>query len=392
MAIMKTFTDGPDSFVVNTNDTYQLDFAGGDDVLRVEMGTTTAHMGLGNDRVRVDGGLATIFGDEGADRFGLYGRSSTIDGGADNDRFNIHAGSGHVLGGGAGDDAFVFYGSVTGEHLSGGDGNDRFYGYGLGISGQIDGGNGNDAFYDFANVGGLQVSLRGGAGNDLYRVVSASGPNIVENAGEGTDTVQVARGISYTLGANLENLSVANSLGSGEDATLTGNASNNRITGSIGRDTISGMAGNDLLNGSAGNDAISGGDGNDRIIGGAGGDTMTGGTGGDTYVYTSISDSAYANGSYASQDTITDWTTLDHIDLSAVDANSLLAGQQHFHFAGYATAHPPTSHNAGDLWLGGFAGELWIEGFTDDDATPDFVINLFDASGHDTPSINNVIL
>jgi Ca2+-binding RTX toxin-like protein len=368
MTIIKTFTDGPDSFVVNTNDSYQLDFAGGDDFLRIQAGITTAHMGLGNDRVRVEGGSATVFGDDGNDRFDLLG------------------GSNHRLDGGTGDDTFVFYAGASGEQLSGGDGNDRFYGRGLAVGGHIGGGAGNDAFYDFGN----QATLAGGTGNDVYRVVSASGPTIVENAGEGIDTVLVARGITYTLGANLENLRVLDS-GSG-GATLTGNALANHIVAASGADTLNGLAGNDVLSGGGGNDMISGGDGNDRIIGGAGGDTMAGGAGGDTFVYTSISDSPYANGSYDAEDFITDWTSSDHIDLSAVDANSLLAGQQHFHFAGYSPAHPPTSHDAGDLWLGGFAGELWIEGFTDNDATPDFLISLFDAQGHDVPSIDNIIL
>jgi Ca2+-binding RTX toxin-like protein len=372
MTITKTFTDGADSYAVNGIDTYQLDFAGGNDVLRVVTGTVTAHMGLGDDFARVDGGAATIFGDDGADRVDLHGGSATASGGDGNDRFNIWGGANHVLDGGAGDDLFVSYGFANGLQLSGGDGNDRFYG--------------------FSSDGGAQVTLAGGSGNDIYRVLSNSGPTIVENPGEGTDTVQVAPGISYTLGANLETLRVLDTLGSGEDAMLTGNALANRIYGSSGRDTINGLAGNDYLVGGAGNDRIIGGDGNDRIIGGLGGDTMTGGAGNDLYVYTTISDSPFANGSYDAQDTITDWTTSDRIDLSAMDANSLLAGQQHFHFAGYGNAHPPTSHNAGDLWLGGFAGELWIQGFTDNDSTPDFLIWLFDATGRDTPSIDNVIL
>ena len=71
MTITRTFTDGPDSFVVNTNDSYQLDFAGGSDTLRIQTGITTAHMGSGNDFVRVDGGSAAIFGDAGLDRFDL---------------------------------------------------------------------------------------------------------------------------------------------------------------------------------------------------------------------------------------------------------------------------------------------------------------------------------
>jgi Ca2+-binding RTX toxin-like protein len=364
MTIIKTFTDGADTYAVNGNNSYQLDFMGGDDALRLLMGTVTARMGLGNDLVRVDGGTATIFGDEGADRFDLRGGSAAISGGADNDRFNVSGGANHMLDGGAGDDVFVAYGVAAGSQLSGGDGNDRFYGFGNG------------------------VTLAGGAGNDLYRVVSASGPDIVENAGEGSDTVQIARGLSYTLGANLENLRVIDSLGTGEDATLTGNGLRNLITGSSGRDTIDGMGGNDVLIGGSGNDTISGGDGNDQIIGGLGLDMLAGGAGSDTFVYSSLSDLSLVYGA----EFISDYHPEDFIDISAIDADPNTPGDQAFVFAGYSFAHPPTVNTPGTITIGGFGGEVWILGYIDNNPGADLMINLWSPEGERALTADHIVM
>ena len=59
--------------------------------------------------------------------------------------------------------------------------------------------------------------MSGGAGNDTY-VVDAAGDTVTEAASEGTDTVQA--GVSYTLGANVENLTLT---GTG-NINATGNA------------------------------------------------------------------------------------------------------------------------------------------------------------------------
>ena len=54
-----------------------------------------------------------------------------------------------------------------------------------------------------SNGGAGTDTMIGGAGNDTY-VVDATGDVVTEVAGQGTDTVQSS--ISYTLGANVENL------------------------------------------------------------------------------------------------------------------------------------------------------------------------------------------
>ncbi len=144
-------------------------------------------------------------------------------------------------------------GNGWGNELEGAAGNDTIYG-GAGDD-EIDGGTGNDL-------------MCGGLGDDEY-IVDAAGDKIVESANQGTDTVFSK--ISWTLGANLENLTLT------DPAALNGfgNALANLIIGNTG---------NNLLSGGAGNDTLQSDGGNDTLDGGAGADRMEGGSGDDTYV------------------------------------------------------------------------------------------------------------
>src|SRR5262245_23886449 len=87
----------------------------------------------------------------------------------------------------------------------------------------------------------------GGLGNDTY-VVDNALDVVTENASEGTDTVQSS--VSFTLGANVENLTLTgsaniNGAGNGDANVLTGNSGNNTLDGGVGADTMLGGAGND---------------------------------------------------------------------------------------------------------------------------------------------------
>ena len=106
--------------------------------------------------------------------------------------------------------------------------NDLALGTGAGTSDYLDGGAGAD-------------TMAGGFGNDTYVVDSVS-DTIVEDSAGGTD--RVLTGLNYTLGANLENLSLM-----GTASTGTGNAADNLIVGNNSANAVAGGDGNDTLYG-----------------------------------------------------------------------------------------------------------------------------------------------
>lgn len=128
--------------------------------------------------------------------------------------------------------------------------------------------------------------------------------------------------------------------GQNTDDTVYGYGGNDALFGSGGRDVLYGGAGNDslyggtgadTLYGGAGNDDLFGGDGADLLFGGVGVDRFTGGAGADRFAFASVND--YANPGY---DVITDFSRAqgDRIDLSRIDANWNVAGDQAFRFIG----------------------------------------------------------
>jgi len=216
----------------------------GDDVYIVDSTTDTiseaAASGIDTIQSSVTFSLATIANLENLTLTGVAAINGT--GNADN---NLITGNGasNSLNGGGGNDT-----------LNGGAGNDT-----------LDGGAGND-------------SLIGGTGNDTF-IVDSSLDVVVEAVASGTDTVRSS--VTYTLGANVDNL------------TLTGVAA---INGTGNTDS-------NVITGNSAANSLDGGAGNDTLIGGAGGDLLTGGLGTDRFVITALSESQIAMGI----DTITDF-------------------------------------------------------------------------------------
>ncbi|TBC13821.1 M10 family metallopeptidase [Rhizobium ruizarguesonis] len=144
-------------------------------------------------------------------------------------------------------------------------GSASFTGTGNALANTITGGAGNDVLNGAAGAD----TLIGGAGNDTY-IVDNAADIVTENADAGIDTVRTTSA-SYTLAANVENLSFA---GTGAFAG-TGNNLDNTITGGAATDTLSGGAGNDTLNGGVGADSLIGGEGDDTYIVDNAGDLVT---------------------------------------------------------------------------------------------------------------------
>ncbi len=138
----------------------------------------------------------------------------------------------------------------------------------------------------------------------------------------------------------------------GNDA-LTALSQGSRLSGLGGKDVLTGLDGNDRLDGGGGKDTLFGGSGFDRLSGGRGADHLTGGGGGDAFVFLAVAESRHGKG----RDHVEDFTDADgdHIDLSAIDANTRRAGNQDFHFVdgnltqSFAAYH---NHHAKGQWAG----------------------------------------
>jgi Ca2+-binding RTX toxin-like protein len=337
-----------------------------DDQLQGGDGANVLAGGDGADALRGAGGADTLAGGQGDDFLVGGEGDDRLDGGAGVDRVAYGAAAhgvtvdltlqGVAQDTGQGQDILVGVeqasGSIYGDVITG-DGSANWL-WGVAGPDTLSGGGGDDLL----SVGAGDSRVDGGAGVDGLSFYSDSltGPVRVSLALQGApqDTGQGRLTI-----AGVENLS--GTMVGGD--TLTGDAGSNVLAGWGGDDALDGGDGDDTLLGDgvihidahgaagagpiatfpadlAGADTLDGGKGDDTLIGGAGADVLSGGGGADHFVFLSLDDSEAG-----ARDLITDLDKKDVIDLSGIDANVIVGGDQAFAIVAAFTGH------AGELAL-----------------------------------------
>ncbi|MBY0248953.1 MAG: putative Ig domain-containing protein [Nitrospiraceae bacterium] len=288
----------------------------GNDQLFGLTGNDTQNGGAGNDLLDGGAGSDTMRGNSGNDTYVVSATGDVVTELANEGTDTVQSSMTYTLG------ANLEHLILTGSAAINGTGNTLDNGLtGNSANNTLTGGAGNDTL----DGGAGTDTLVGGADNDTY-IVDAVSDMVTELANAGTDSVQSS--VTFTLGANVENLTLTgtgniNGTGSSANNVLIGNSGNNILDGVSGNDTVDGGAGNDTLLGGSGNDLLLGGEGvdsldgaagddqlfggvgNDTIIGGSGADQFTGGTGNDTLTGNSGND-LYNFSRGDGQDTILD--------------------------------------------------------------------------------------
>ena len=321
----------------NGNDT--LNGGAGNDTISGLNGNDSLNGNGGADRLTGGSGNDTVIGGSGDDTL-VYGAGSNgfdaVDGGTGtNDRIiattnNVTIGLASLVGIEAIDAA-----GFTGVNILGSSAANNFDFSGVTLTGiaQIDAGSGRDTVIGSVGndtiVGGDGNDvLTGGGGGDVFLVGASAGTDSY-NGGIGLDTIQAS--------ANNVSLLVTGSNLTAIESISAGGFSGFKLVGTASADALdfSGiiMTGVSLISGGNGKDTITGSAGADTIEGGAGSDILTGGLGSDVFDFNLVSESKGP----AQIDLITDFTNgQDRIDLSTIDANTKVAGNDSFTFIGNA--------------------------------------------------------
>lgn len=261
-------------------------------------------------------------------------------------------GGGNNVDAGTGKDTVVNR-DENGSQIVLGDGDDQYLGLGFGSFSAdrpdtVRAGKGNDLIA----VATFKSRYLGEAGNDQFFSVGWANTFI---GGAGRDTISYEpRDEDFSQG------------GSGVTVDL---AAGRTQTGANRFETISQI---ENVVGCGADDAIFGNNGANRLTGGRGFDQLTGRGGADTFIWGAGNEAPV---SASSIDLVTDFSRNqgDRLDLSGIDANSRVGGDQAFTFI----ATSPFSGQAGQLQ---FADDI-LSGDTNGDRRADFRIGLINVTG-----------
>ena len=318
---------------------------------------------------------------------GFVFHNDALVGTAGDDSLSGQGGADTLQGGGGAD---TLHGGTGQDSLSGGAGNDRLYGYAPGQS---------DTAANTLNGGAGDDFLEGGWGRDTYLFGIGHGSDIVSEwaqpAAGYDDTILYQAGIAPAdivvsrMGNDLwlthvngvDKVKVASfftnlDLSYGVERVQFADGtvwSRNQLTawtspqGTDNADTLSGTHGTEFLAGGGGSDVLSGLGGADTLVGGAGADTLTGGDGADHFVFVA------GDSTLADTDQIVDLAAGDRIDLSGLDADLAMAGDQAFVWIGAASF----TNVAGQLRFEvPVSGPRQLLGDVDGDGAADFQVLL----------------
>ncbi|MDX2263429.1 MAG: DUF4214 domain-containing protein [Hyphomicrobiales bacterium] len=346
----------------------------GDDIYIVDsvLDTVTENASAGTDTVRSS--VTFILGDN-IENLTLLGRNAAN--GSGNALANtIIANDGdNILDGGAGSDTLSYANAVAAVNIS------------LALTTvQATGGSGVDTVNGFENLTGSAFNdvltgsagantLTGGRGDDTYYIQDLT-DLVTEAAGEGIDTVHSS--VSYTLGVNVENLTLTgsaaiNGTGNASDNTITANAGNNILGGGSGTDSVSyanSTAGVTVslalttaqITGGSGTDTLTGFENligsafNDILTGSSAANILTGGRGDDLYVLQNGADSVVEA---ANEGIDTVESSVTHT-LSAYVENLTLTGSNSINGTGNGLANFLIGNTAANTLAGGGGNDTYI--------------------------------